>query len=139
MGLLKIYIWLTQNETIPKWMLILGKRPNFNFTILWDHIEALQEPLDCYNIGWVIIDTCSFRWFFLTSGLWPRLVLKSVLEGAYGKVLVTLGVCCSSWVVASRGSTKRSFLTPVGCLEFPSVASANLMVSRPVVPKFIYH
>lgn len=41
-----------------------------------------------------------------------------------------MGVCCSSWVTTSRGSSKRSFLTPMGCTEYKSVALANLMVSR---------
>ena len=60
----------------------------------------------------------------------PRLALKAILEGNYGELLVTMGVCCSSWVVASRGSSKRSFLTPMGCATYKTVAEANKMVSR---------
>ena len=60
-----------------------------------------------------------------------RLVLKMLLESKFGEVLVTLGVCCSSWVLTARGSTKRSLLTPMGCDHYPSVALANKMVSRP--------
>ena len=59
-----------------------------------------------------------------------RLALQSILEGSFGKVLVTLGVCCSSWVVASRGSSKRSFLVPMGCTLYDTVVSANQMVAR---------
>lgn len=59
-----------------------------------------------------------------------RLALKSILEGSFGELLVTLGVCCSSWVATSRGSTKRSLLVPMGCWLYGSVSDANLMVSR---------
>ena len=60
----------------------------------------------------------------------PRLAAKSLLDGVYGEVMGTYGVCCSSWVATSRGSTKRSFLTPMGCCEYQSVSLANKMVSR---------
>lgn len=60
----------------------------------------------------------------------PRLAAKSLLDGDYGEVMGTYGVCCSSWVATSRGSTKRSFLTPMGCTEYQSVLLANKMVSR---------
>lgn len=61
-----------------------------------------------------------------------RLLLKAVLDGAYGSVFSSYGVCCSTYVCSSRGSTKRSILTPMGCLEYPSVKAANLLTSRTV-------
>ncbi|CAL1163803.1 unnamed protein product [Cladocopium goreaui] len=61
------------------------------------------------------------------------LAAKSLLDGDYGEVMGTYGVCCSSWVATSRGSTKRSFLTPMGCTEYQSVLLANKMVSRLVL------
>lgn len=61
------------------------------------------------------------------------MALKSILEGRYGSLLVTLGVCCSSWITTSNGSTKRSFLTPMGCCLYATVAAANKMVSRCVL------
>lgn len=44
-------------------------------------------------------------------------------------MLSSLGVCCSSWIVTSRGSTGRCWICPMG-LPFPKVLSSNKMVSR---------
>lgn len=56
--------------------------------------------------------------------------MKAILQGKFGEVAGALGCCCSSFVVASRGSTGRSFLTPMGCLEFNKVKAANCLGAR---------
>lgn len=96
-------------------------------------------------LGWVLCFMCAMVGWDLTarpgcrSSLnlrpQPRLALKSLLEGGYGRVMGAYGVCCSSWVTCSRGSTKRSILTPMGCVEYDSVAKANKMVSRCLIYK----
>lgn len=60
----------------------------------------------------------------------PRLCIYAVLQGRLDEVFASIGICCSSWVVASRGSTGRSFITPMGHDYYPRVAAANKMVSR---------
>ena len=60
-----------------------------------------------------------------------RLILCAIVTCQLG-VLASIGVCCSSWVVASRVSTGRSWLTPMGRLDLPNVLGANLMVARTV-------
>ena len=59
-----------------------------------------------------------------------RTFLASVLNGRSSGFVSWLAVVCSSWVDASRGSTKRSWVMPEGYDEFPSVHAGNLMVSR---------
>ena len=68
-----------------------------------------------------------------------RMALKCILDGAYATLLVTLGVCCSSWITTSNGSTKRSFLTPMGCTDYASVRIANQMVSRSLIHKSVIY
>ena len=41
-----------------------------------------------------------------------------------------LGVLCSSWSIASRGSTLRSHLGPLGDLTRRAVHEGNVMISR---------
>ncbi len=54
----------------------------------------------------------------------------AILDGKYEDFWAALGVCCSSWVVASRGSTGRSWMLPMGNCEYHGVKKANTMVSR---------
>lgn len=62
---------------------------------------------------------------------WPlRLSLLAVLEGRFEELWAALGVCCSSWIVTSRGSTGRSWMLPMGNWAYAKVASANCMVTR---------
>ena len=61
---------------------------------------------------------------------YPRLSLVAILDGKYEDFWAALGVCCSSWVVASRGSTGRSWMLPMGNCEYHGVKKANTMVSR---------
>ena len=56
--------------------------------------------------------------------------MKAVLEGRYEEIFTTMGLCCSSWVATSQGSTKRSLLTPMGWSGYEKVESANKMCSR---------
>ena len=72
--------------------------------------------------------------------------ITMILRGRIDKMLVLIAACCSSWVCASRGSTGRSFLTPLGRQELPSVALANLLACRirfsnnsSMVPNWITH
>ena len=47
------------------------------------------------------------------------------------RLVCHFGLPCGSFVVASRGTTLRSFLTPMGDENIPSVALGNLLTSRP--------
>mmetsp|Transcript_40679 Transcript_40679/g.63947 ORF Transcript_40679/g.63947 Transcript_40679/m.63947 type:complete len:346 (-) Transcript_40679:30-1067(-) len=60
------------------------------------------------------------------------LSLLAVLEGRFEELWAALGVCCSSWIVTSRGSTGRSWMLPMGNWAYAKVASANCMVTRTV-------
>ena len=53
------------------------------------------------------------------------IILRSKLEAVYH-----FGLVCGSWVVASRGSTLRSFLAPMGLSTSAAVQIGNAMVSR---------
>ena len=59
-----------------------------------------------------------------------RLCILLILRGRRDSFLVMLAVCCSSWVLASPASTKRSVLTPMGYEGFEKVSTANLLASR---------
>ena len=53
------------------------------------------------------------------------IILRSKLEAVYH-----FGLVCGSWVVASRGSTLRSYLAPMGMSTSAAVQLGNAMVSR---------
>lgn len=59
-----------------------------------------------------------------------RAALVAVLRGDPAGFNHWMGVQCSTWVSTSRGSTGRSSANPLGILDSPCVASANMMVSR---------
>ena len=59
-----------------------------------------------------------------------RLALTVALEGKFGQLLCMLGVCCSSWVAISRGSSHRSFINPQGYTGYRAVNVANRMAAR---------
>ena len=44
--------------------------------------------------------------------------------------VVHFGLACGSWVVVSRGTTMRTFLSPMGRTDLQSVSDANTLVSR---------
>ena len=48
------------------------------------------------------------------------------------------GLTCGSWVVASRGSTLRTYLAPMGSSTSASASLGNMMVSRPGSYLYIY-
>ena len=59
-----------------------------------------------------------------------RLCILLILRGRRDAFLAVIAVRCSSFVLASRGSTKRSELTPMGFEEYEKVSVANLLASR---------
>ena len=61
-----------------------------------------------------------------------RLSVYAMLNSRFEEALASVGLCCSSFVVASRGSTHRSFITPMGNEEFLKVRLSNQMTSRTV-------
>ena len=58
-----------------------------------------------------------------------RLAMVLVLAGAE-RMVCHFGLPCGSFVVASRGTTLRTYLSPMGDLKVPSVALGNLLTSR---------
>ena len=54
----------------------------------------------------------------------------AALEGKFGEVTAMIGLCCSSWISMSRGSSHRSFLNPMGYTGYLAVSAANLMTAR---------
>ena len=55
----------------------------------------------------------------LVSRIYPtilRLCVHTILQGKMNEVFNSFGVCCSSWVLTSRGSTGRSWICPMGNL-----------------------
>ena len=52
------------------------------------------------------------------------------LQGKIDEAVTFWGICCSSWVHVNSGTSKRDYLTPMGCGSFPSVQTANLLVAR---------
>ncbi|CAJ1363253.1 unnamed protein product, partial [Effrenium voratum] len=61
------------------------------------------------------------------------LAIQAILQGKFEELLAAFGVCCSSWILTSRGSSHRSELTPMGNPEFAKVKLANLLGSRTVL------
>ena len=47
--------------------------------------------------------------------------------------LLVAGPPCCTWVFLSRGTTRRDIAYPLGRQDLPSVAEANLVVSRLVM------
>ena len=59
-----------------------------------------------------------------------RLCILLILRGRRDAFLAMIAVCCSSFVLSSRGSSKRSELTPMGFEMYEKVAVANLLAAR---------
>lgn len=55
--------------------------------------------------------------------------MMTILQAREG-LMVHFGLACSSWVVASRASTQRTWMAPMGRNDSQSVAAANTMVAR---------
>ena len=62
-----------------------------------------------------------------------RLAVILVLQGNFQRLFVSMGTVCSSWVLMSKGSTQRDYITPGGNAEHPSVRAGNCMVGRSTV------
>ena len=60
----------------------------------------------------------------------PRLAIALVLEARWDEFLLLMGICCSTFVSISRGSTHRSVFLPEGCPISMAVYKANKGVSR---------
>ena len=78
-----------------------------------------------FNLYWF-----SFSSNLLVGWLALRLCVFGILQGKFEEVFTSWGIVCSSWVVASRGSTGRSFICPMGNPDFEKVALSNRMASR---------
>ena len=60
----------------------------------------------------------------------PRLALAMAMQGKIDECITFWGICCSSWIHMNSGTSKRDFLTPMGCPAFASVEKANLLTAR---------
>lgn len=121
---------------------------------LWWWWQPKPKQLDGFkHIGWVSVTQlfsvlCVFpgpggiRWYifgnwiqfhflfgvpscFFNSNARPRLACIMVLQAKWTKFLVLLGICCSTFVAISRGSTLRSEFLPQGCPISLAVYRAN--------------
>ena len=68
--------------------------------------------------------------------MYLRLSIILILRGNTRGFLTMIAMCCSSFVAASRGTTQRSVLTPMGQVAYKSVQVANFLASRPGWVKF---
>ena len=60
-----------------------------------------------------------------------RLHCAMIMEMAIGDALFVLGICCSTWVLTNRGTSKRCDFVPLGTPLALSTYKANKMTSRP--------
>ena len=58
-----------------------------------------------------------------------RLAVLTILRGTPGSIF-HFGVVCSSWVGICRGTTRRTYLAPLGDITLDCVRAANCMMSR---------
>lgn len=58
-----------------------------------------------------------------------RLAMVLILAGAE-RMVAHFGLPCGSFVVASRGTTLRTYLSPMDDMKVASVALGNLLTSR---------
>ena len=63
------------------------------------------------------------------SSAFSRLALYVVFNMGPDSVMMA-GPDCSSWGIPARGSSKRSYINPMGLESVPFVASANCMIGR---------
>ena len=59
-----------------------------------------------------------------------RLSLLALLDSKFEDFAVSMGICCSSWIATSRGSTHRTYILPMGNTDYEKVRESNCMVSR---------
>jgi len=71
--------------------------------------------------------------FDINSPAGMVLSVYAMLNSRFDEALASVGLCCSSYVVTSRGSTHRSFITPMGNEKFLKVRLSNQMTSRTIL------
>ena len=72
---------------------------------------------------------------YLIPILVPRLACALILEGKFEDLLALFGICCSTLVSMSRGSTLRTMFNPEGCPISIAVYKANKGICRQGVYK----
>ena len=89
------------------------------------------------RFGTVLFQIVLDFWDFTMHGVllfqcpWlPRLACILILESRWEDFLALFGICCSTFVSISRGSTHRSAWFPLGCPISLAVYKANKGVSR---------
>lgn len=105
----------------------------------WDVVElfagvrSIQRGFQHFGMTGEAADiTIDPRDDILTSIGFARSLLK-VAGLKRNQGLVTSACVCSTWVNCNRGTSGRSRGNPLGNFHYPSVAEANLMVSRTVL------
>ena len=60
----------------------------------------------------------------------PRTAMIAILQSDPSGFVIWFGILCSTWSAMSRGSTRRSYLCPLGLESMQCVAEGNVMVAR---------
>ena len=76
--------------------------------LIWNTMDVVQPTLP----GWLHLSNL-------------RLACTLVLQGRWEDFIALMGICCSTFVSMSRGSTHRSEFLPVGCPISIAVYKAN--------------
>ena len=63
----------------------------------------------------------------------PRLAMAGVLSAVEDKAIVWLGLLCSSFTRMNMGTSRRSYLVPLGDSTKKSVADSNCLAARTVI------
>lgn len=70
----------------------------------------------------------------------PRMALATVMRGDWvNGWLCHFGLKCSSFTCVNTGTSARSACTPLGNMAYKSVREANMLASRILDSKTIYH
>lgn len=80
--------------------------PTCNIILIWKHAMLLLEYIffTDQTQSPVLLQLCELR-----------LACILVLQGRWDDLLSLFGICCSTFVSISRGSTHRSIFLPMGC------------------------
>ena len=68
----------------------------------------------------------------------PRLAMAGVLSAVEDKAIVWLGLLCSSFTRMNMGTSRRSYLVPLGDSRKKSVADSNCLAARTVISVVCY-
>lgn len=94
-------------------------------------VSSFSLPLSFAFVSIYSLFLCPLSDSHSTSALSDlRLAIFSILAGAFGDLIVPMGICCSSFVVINMGTSARDYLNPEGNTCYPSVSSSNTMLSR---------